>query len=125
MLDATALLAFCLEEPGADAVAAALEQPDVAMTAANLAESTSKLRQRGWALGEVEALIRALQIAVVREDEALALVAGELHARHRGRGLALGDALCLAAALRDEATVLTADRAWASLDLDLDIRVIR
>jgi PIN domain nuclease of toxin-antitoxin system len=38
----------------------------------------------------------------------------------------LGDRLCLALALRlPRATVLTADRSWARLDLPLDVVLLR
>jgi hypothetical protein len=41
------------------------------------------------------------------------------------RGLSLGDAACLATAAVLRLPVLTADRAWAGLGLELDIRLIR
>ena len=126
MLDSSALLALCLNESGADSVERAIgASTQVFMTTANLAESTSRLLRMQWTVHEVETAIRDLDIQVVRDELALALLAGELHARTRHCGLSMGDALCLAAALREAWPVFTADRAWSTLELEIPVVVIR
>ena len=134
LLDSSALLAFCLEEAGSDTVARALEQTSPQMTATTVAECVSKLVQRGWHPDEVEALLQELEVTVVTEelevtvvteDLALGVLAGELHARTRAHGVSIGDALCLAAAMRDQLPVLTADRVWGALDLGIAVEVVR
>jgi PIN domain nuclease of toxin-antitoxin system len=125
LLDSSALLAFCLDEVGSDTVAYALEEAVPLMTATNVAECVSTLVQRGWHPDEVEALLRELEVTVVTEDLALGVLAGEVHARTRAHGVSIGDALCLAAALRDQLPVLTADRVWGTLDLGIAIEVVR
>ena len=126
LLDSSALLAFCLDEAGADVVADAIgDSADVRMTTANVAECTSRLLRLGWDPDQIDALFRDLEIGVVREDLALAILASELHARTRQAGLSLGDALCLAAALRDERPVLTADHAWSTLPPEFNVIVVR
>jgi PIN domain nuclease of toxin-antitoxin system len=52
-------------------------------------------------------------------------MAGRLWEQTRQAGLSLGDRACLSLGLRLGVTVLTGDRAWASLSLSLDIQVIR
>lgn len=125
LLDSSALLAFCLDEVGSDAVARALEEAIPLMTATNVAECVSKLVQRGWHPDEVEALLRELDVVVIAEDLALGVLAGEVHARTRAHGVSIADALCLAAALRERVPVLTADRAWGALDLGIAVEVVR
>ncbi|MCF8053376.1 MAG: hypothetical protein K9L59_19240 [Desulfobacterales bacterium] len=40
-------------------------------------------------------------------------------------GLSLGDKTCLALALTRNIPAYTADRMWAKLDIDIEIRIIR
>jgi len=51
--------------------------------------------------------------------------AARLWSRTRNHGLSLADRACLALAMDKALPVLTADRAWAALDLDLEIQVLR
>jgi PIN domain nuclease of toxin-antitoxin system len=52
-------------------------------------------------------------------------MAGRLWAPTRQLGLSLGDRACLSLGLRLELTVLTCDRAWAQLPLDVVIQLLR
>lgn len=54
-----------------------------------------------------------------------ALCAGELWAHTRSSGLSLGDRACLAVALRLDAPVMTADKAWRDIDVRVPIRLLR
>lgn len=58
-------------------------------------------------------------------DLDLALEAARLRGATRPRGLSLGDRFCLSLAARLALPVLTTDRAWADLDLGIDIRLVR
>ncbi|MGB5671680.1 MAG: hypothetical protein WBM71_14135, partial [Sedimenticolaceae bacterium] len=52
-------------------------------------------------------------------------MAGRLWVDTQRLGLTLGDRACLSLALDKSLPILTADRAWKSLRLDLDIQIIR
>jgi PIN domain nuclease of toxin-antitoxin system len=52
-------------------------------------------------------------------------MAGRLWAPTRQLGLSLGDRACLSLGLRLGLTVLTCDRAWAQLSLDVVIQLLR
>ena len=65
------------------------------------------------------------QLTVVRADTEAAFLAGELHAQSQWAGLLLPNAMCLATPVPLEASVITADRAWARLDVGVLIDVIR
>ncbi len=125
LLDASALLAVAFNEDGAEQVMLVLSRPHVGITVTNLTEVVSKLRQRGMSMAGCRAFIDDLQLTVVRADTETAFLAGELHAQARWAGLSLADAMCLATAVQLEASVVTADRAWARLDVGVSIQVIR
>lgn len=127
VLDASAILAFLNGEPGQDVVSDALQSSRCLVTAANQAEIIAKALDRGHSMDSIQAILAELAYDVVDTTAADGTLAGQLRATTRAVGLSLGDRLCLAAAIRLNAVVLTADRPWLALaaTLKLDIRSIR
>jgi len=129
VLDASALLAYLANEPGADAVADAISA-GTTMSTVNLAEALSNIAARNADPAQVTAQLtgRGLidgAITIEPFDTADAVEVARLRPLTNRAGLSLGDRACLALARRLSCPVLTADRAWTSLALDLDIRLIR
>lgn len=125
VLDASALLALVLGEPGADKVAMALG--DAAISAVNLAEVTSQYALRGSAAEEIREMMSQFSAYIVPFDEELALAAGALTPVTKPAGLSLGDRACLALALRLGAKALTGDRAWVRVAdaVGVEVELIR
>ena len=123
VLDASALLALLREEPGHEVVGEIMD--GAAISTVNLAEIVANTRDRGLDVGLMLAVVRESLVEVVAFDEAMAVEAGILAAAGRRAGLSLGDACCLALAKARAAPVYTADRAWAALDLGVEVRLIR
>jgi ribonuclease VapC len=123
VLDVSALLAWMLQEPGAGVVDPELDGAFV--SAVNFTEVITKLIDLG--LAPEEAVRRALKLPcrVAPVDTALAIDAGVLRAQTAHLGLSLGDRACLALGRRLGLPVLTCDRPWASLDLGMEIRLVR
>jgi ribonuclease VapC len=121
VLDASALLAWLQEEPGADVVRDRLNEGVV--TAVNWSEVLRKADQHGRDAREVGVLLLALGLKVVdvtKED-------GEEAARlwPRAQQLSLADRICLAAAKRLNVGATTAESEWDVLKDQLAIEVIR
>jgi ribonuclease VapC len=129
VLDAPALLALLKGEPGAEQVAEALEQ-GAYLSAVNLAEVLSKLAD--WGEDPAEAQARMAQVGLLGAAVEVLPFTGEdalevarLRALTRAYGLSFGDRACLALARRLGLPALTAERAWAELDLGIPVEVLR
>ncbi|MDY7020552.1 MAG: type II toxin-antitoxin system VapC family toxin [Cyanobacteriota bacterium] len=95
VLDASALLAYLKDEPGSDLVDGVLD--DLQVLGLRIEPFTS-------------------------EDGEMA---GRLWEQTRQAGLSLGDRACLSLGLRLGVSVLTSDHAWATLNLSVNVEVIR
>lgn len=129
VLDASALLAFLQGESGANEVAEALARP-AAISAVNYAEALAKLADDGETAAqlagrfEAEGLVGGvLRVEPVLPEDAPAIA--DLRRATRQLGLSLGDRACLALALRLRLPIVTADRAWSELGLEVAVQTIR
>lgn len=142
VLDASALLAYWLGEDGGTVVRDAIETEGALVTSVNCAEVVAKMDDLhpGFAekLPEVRPawrpkrrscppVLRAGDLIVEPFTLGDAVVSGQLRAVTKQHGLSLGDRACLGLGKRLGLSVLTADRAWASIAdaVGLVVRVIR
>lgn len=129
VLDASALLAYLRDEPGAEAVADAVAG-GAAISTVNLGEVLSRVADRG---GDPARVARQMTdrglldgaITVEAFTSADAVEVGRLRPLTREHGLSLGDRACLALARRLALPAVTADTAWAKLGIELNVRQIR
>ena len=123
VLDASAILAYSRGEEGASVVGPLLERSVI--SAVNWAE----VLQRAISLGlgdqgkkeDLESI--GVQIFPFTAEDAGSVA--RLWATTRQAGLSLGDRACLGLAYRLGLPVLTADRAWDALNLEVEVRLIR
>lgn len=116
LLDASAVLAFLRDEPGADLVHDVLEGGGAILSSVTWAELVFKARRLAMAVpGDLLLLVDVHPFSL---DHANASTDFTLP------GLSLGDRCCLAVARALDVPVLTADRLWAAVD-SVDVRLIR
>jgi ribonuclease VapC len=125
VLDASALLAALLDEPGKEQVDA--EISGAVMSTVNLAEVVGHFAKAGARREDVIEILAGVPLAYVTPDEALAVEAGMMRPAGEPFGLSLGDRMCLALARRVGGRALTADRAWQDVGpkLGIEVEVIR
>mgnify|MGYP000179097094 CR=1 FL=1 len=123
VLDASALLALLNREPGSDRVMAAL--PDAVMLSINFSEVVAKLIKEGREASEIRFYLDSLGLKIVDFNQSLAYRTGFLLPLTKTIGLSLGDRACLALAESLGIPALTSDRAWATLNLGIQVELIR
>ena len=128
ILDASALLAHALREPGHEVVSAALD-PGCAASSLNLSEAVGRMMRAGASWELCLEWMDELPVFAAPFDRELAYQAARLAPVCAPLGLSLADRACLVTAARLGADrVLTADRAWSKIDvpeLGVRIQVIR
>ena len=123
VVDSSAVLADFNGEPGGDAVRAI--SGSAFISAVNFTEVISKLIEWGFSPEEARLAAEGAEYKIAVADQPRAAAAGMLHAVTRGKGVSLGDRFCLALAAELELAVLTADRRWTTLDIGVEVTLIR
>jgi PIN domain nuclease of toxin-antitoxin system len=121
ILDASAMLAFLLREPGKERVAEAIMQ-GASMTTVNFAEIAVKYVLRG-AKAQARTLAERLPVTLVPVDQDLALRSALMVDITKPIGASLGDRVCLALGQRSGEAVLTADKRWLEIAAAADVTV--
>ncbi len=125
VLDASALLAYLFDEPGAEIVAKLLDAGNALVSSVNYAETVSKLIDRKMPEEVVKITMENLGLEVVSYDEQQALLTGFFRKSCLSYGLSLGDRACFALARVNNFPVLTADRVWKEVSLGIEVSLIR
>jgi PIN domain nuclease of toxin-antitoxin system len=121
VVDASAVLVWLQDEPGADAAEPLLLEGLIG--AANWSEVLQKAREHGADAELVGRLLASFGLQVTGVTRADAELAAELW--RRKRPLSLGDRLCLGLGKRLGIPVATADRSWIAVPDGPEVVLIR
>lgn len=123
VLDASALLAVLADERGGAAAAPLLE--GAVVSTVNWSEVLARYTELDLDTTGREAEIESLGVSLAPFTSRQAEVAAGLVPLTRKAGLSLADRACLALALDLGGRPVTADRAWARIDVGLAITLIK
>jgi ribonuclease VapC len=123
VLDSSAILAAILGEAGGQKV------HDLAarcvVSAVNVEEIRTRLHDLGHSREDIENYIQLFKLEIADFTNAQSVASSNLRPMTRKAGLSLGDRACLSLAIEKNATAMTADRQWASVDVPVRVEVIR
>lgn len=123
MVDASAILALLNQENGSEKVARLID--NAIISSVNLSEVIAKLADAGITEEDIQQILFNLNLEVVPFSKEQGFRAGMLRPSTKLIGLSFGDRACLALGISLNLPILTADRLWASLSLEVEIQVVR
>ena len=123
ILDASALIAFVRKEVGKDKVEPYISK--ASMSSVNFSEVIMRLQVCNIPMDVIRAIETDLLKAVIPFEREQAYLAASLREQTKPLGLSFADRACLALGKQKNLPVLTADKAWAKLDIEIEIKLIR
>ncbi len=121
VLDASALLAWLQNEPGADEV----RLGGAVINSVNWSEVLQKAQQNGVDVADIREELEAVGLVFQAFSLVEAEKAAELYPLTRAYGLSLGDRACLATAAFLSGVAVTAERVWGKVEQEVSVRLIR
>jgi PIN domain nuclease of toxin-antitoxin system len=123
ILDASAVLAYLFSERGEETVLAELGRS--VTSAVNWAEVCQRAMALGAWTDSMRSEFESTGAQVVPVEPVHAEHAALLREPTRAKGLSLADRICFALAASRNLPVVTADTAWAEVDVGVEVRLIR
>ncbi|WP_353259045.1 type II toxin-antitoxin system VapC family toxin [Prochlorothrix hollandica] len=123
VVDASAVLALLNQENGSETIAQLID--DAVISAVNLSEVIAKLADAEITEEDIKQILSSLNLEVASFNQEQGFVAGMLRPSTKSIGLSFGDRACLALGISLNLPILTTDRLWANLSLEVEIRVVR
>lgn len=123
VVDASAILALLNQETGSEEVLRFIGK--AAIGTVNLSEVIAKLADAGIPEEDIRQILSNLNLEVIDFNKEQALKAGMLRPNTKSIGLSFGDRACLALGIILNQPVLTTDRLWGSINVEVEVRVVR
>lgn len=123
VLDASALLALLLREPGAELVSEVVHRATV--SAVNYSEVLKKVIERDGDVVKMSQLLDRQSLHIVAFDRERAVAAATILPHTQSRGLSFADRACLATGLEFGLPVYTSEKRISETTLNVPVTLIR
>ena len=111
------------DEQGGDYVKKHIDR--CVISSINWSEVLQKLSRSGSDADKIATFLKALGLRVVDFTEDDGVICASLWTSCKSSGLSLADRACLATGSRLQTKIITADRVWKNLELNIKIHLIR
>jgi len=124
IFDASAAIALFAKEKGREVIKKHLK--NAIISSVNVSEIYKYCidRQR-LTTSECENLMKISAIKIIDFDAKQALIAADIYPKTKKLGLSLGDRACIALAIDKDCPILTCDKIWAKVNLDIKFIMAR
>lgn len=123
VFDASVILAMVHREPGYEMATEHLDKAVV--SSVNFSEAVTILSRKGRSAEDIAKFLKETFLHIEDFDLEQGVIAASFDKITKEKGLSLGDRACLALAKYKNLPVLTADKVWDRLKLDIKIILIR
>lgn len=124
VFDASALIALFAKENGYQLIKKYMK--DGIISSVNIAEVYKYcIESRDLTEDEARTLIKLSDIRIVDFCSEQALISAKICHKTKAYGISLGDRACLALAMLKNCPILTCDKIWQKLDLDIEFIMAR
>lgn len=124
IIDTSALIQFFQKEEGWEKVQDVITE-DCYISIINLTEFFTWIVRNNMSLSDVEEVVKLIGIKIVKYEYQQVLEVAKIYHKCKHYGLSLGDRACLALGLTKKINIVTADRVWQKLNLDISITCTR
>lgn len=124
IFDASAFIALLAKEKGFEVIKRHLK--NAIISSVNIAEVYKYcIDKQNLTADECKNIMGISGIKIIDFDEKQALIAADIYPKTKGYGLSLGDRACIALAIEKKHPILTCDKIWEKINLDVKFIMVR
>ena len=124
IFDASAVVALLAKEKGFEVIKRHLK--NAIISSVNISEVYKYcIDKQNLAADECKNIMGISGIKIIDFDEKQALIAADIYPKTKEYGLSLGDRACIALAIEKKYPILTCDKIWEKINLDVKFIMVR
>ena len=124
IFDASAVIALFAKEKGFEVIKRHLK--NAIISSVNISEVYKYcIDKQNLTADECKNIMGISGIKIIDFDEKQALIAADIYPKNKEYGLSLGDRACIALAIEKKYPILTCDKIWEKINLDVKFIMVR